>query len=212
VTVEYLERVVPASGEEPEDIGTNHPMRAVTRAAALDRAWTRDHAASVGAMFDQLAPVWHTRATEGRNTALLDALERGGPYTPGLTIELGSGIGLATPTLATRFPRLVAMDLSMEMLRLAAADPPRVQADGSNLPLRDGSVAVLVLINMLLFPAEVDRVLDHGGSLVWVNTIGARTPIHLSAEDVDAALPGEWKVVASEAGWGTWCSARRASA
>jgi hypothetical protein len=47
------------------------------------------------------------------------------------------------------------------------------------------------------------------GALVWVNTAGDRTPIHLTADDVEAALPGPWDGIASEAGWGTWAVLRR---
>ena len=64
---------------------------------------------------------------------------------------------------------------------------------------------------MLLFPEEVDRVLARGGSLLWINTMADETPIHLSAEQVVAALPGEWHASASRAGTGSWCVVRRAS-
>jgi hypothetical protein len=40
--------------------------------------------------------------------------------------------------------------------------------------------------------------------VVWVNSRGTGTPIHLLASEVDAALPGAWTGVASTAGWGTW--------
>ncbi len=46
--------------------------------------------------------------------------------------------------------------------------------------------------------------------IVWVNTRGADTPIHLPPEDVAAAMPGEWKGVAAEAGLGIWAVVRRA--
>jgi hypothetical protein len=55
------------------------------------------------------------------------------------------------------------------------------------------------------------RVLAPGGSLLWVNSLGDRTPIHLPAEDVEKALPGDWNGLAADAGWGTWCALRRAS-
>jgi len=42
-----------------------------------------------------------------------------------------------------------------------------------------------------------------------VNSLGECTPIHLPAEDVARALPGEWAGTAAEAGWGTWCVLRR---
>ena len=63
---------------------------------------------------------------------------------------------------------------------------------------------------MFLFPAEVDRVLAPEGVVVWVNSRGSETPIHLTADEVDRALPGHWDGVASRAGWGTWSVHRRA--
>ena len=64
---------------------------------------------------------------------------------------------------------------------------------------------------MLLFPVEIDRVLAPDGVLVWVNTSGEHTPIHLTAAEVERALPGAWDVVASSAGRGTWAVARRST-
>jgi SAM-dependent methyltransferase len=210
VTVRQLPRVLQPKTSQPSPVGDEHPIRRLTREVAFDQeAWTPEQAADLGVLFDQLAPEWHTRAGPERLLPLLDAVERGGPFADGLAIELGSGTGLATAAIAERFPRLVAVDLSMEMLRLAPAVVPRVRADGSALPLAEASVATLLLNNMLLFPAEVDRVLAPDGVLVWVNTLGPHTPIHLSPSEIDAALPGEWNVIASEAGWGTWCVARR---
>jgi hypothetical protein len=81
---------------------------------------------------------------------------------------------------------------------------------GTHLPFADGMVATLLLVNMLLFPAEVDRVLDERGALVWVSSTGPHTPIYLSPEEIEAALPGDWDIVGSDAGRGTWCVARRA--
>ena len=48
--------------------------------------------------------------------------------------------------------------------------------------------------------------------MVWVNSSGPQTPIHLTADEVMAALPGEWAALASEAGEGQWCVAQRAGA
>lgn len=62
------------------------------------------------------------------------------------------------------------------------------------------------------FPAEVDRVLAPEGSVVWVNSRGDQTPIHLRSEEVAAVLPGEWRGIASRAGQGSWCVLSRAGA
>ena len=68
--------------------------------------------------------------------------------------------------MATVARTLVTLDLSWEMIRLVpdgAALP--VQGDGSRLPVADGSVDALILVNMFLFPAEADRVLSSAGAV-----------------------------------------------
>ena len=209
--LQKLERVIPAapgkSQPEPE-----HPMRKVTRQVAFQPdGWTPERAERVAMLFDALAPEWHTKGSPERTDALVDALARGGPYDQQRPcLELGSGIGLFTDRVVDRFGRgnVVAVDLSYEMLKRAPADvAPRVQADAARLPFRDATFATAVLVNMLLFPHEVARVAD---ALVWVNTVGDATPIHLSAEEVEAALPGAWDGVHADAGWGTWAVLRKA--
>ncbi len=209
--VEHLPPVIPVHHEREAGANADHPMRRVTRQVAFEPdGWTPERRAKVADLFDGLAPEWHTRETPGRYDALLDALDRGGVPTDGPTLELGSGTGLSTPLLAERFPRLIAGDLSRGMLRLAPAEvAPRVQLDSSDLPVPDGAFRVVLAINMLLFPVETARVLAPDGVLVWVNTSGDRTPIHLAADDVVAAMGAGWRATASEAGTGTWCVTRR---
>jgi SAM-dependent methyltransferase len=185
-------------------------MRRVTEQVAFEPGgWTPERAMKVSELFDGLASEWHTRDLPGRHAPLDDALARGGPVC-GPLLEVGSGTGFATPRLVAIASPVLCADMSMAMLELAPAIAPRIRTDASRLPFADGAIATLVLINMFLFPAEADRVLAPDGALVWVNSVGAATPIHLAAEQVDEALPGEWHGVASEAGHGTWCMLRRA--
>jgi len=190
----------------------DHPMRKVTRQVAFEpHGWTPERLAKVETLFDDLAGEWHTRDHPHRSQPLADALDRGGPIPRHTCLEVGSGTGLATPWLADRFDRVIAAELSAGMLALAPADAGvRVRADAARLPLRDASIDTVVLVNMFLFPDEMARVLHSDGALVWVNTSGDMTPIYLPADDVDAALPGDWTGVASEAGWGTWAVLHRA--
>jgi SAM-dependent methyltransferase len=209
--VEHLDVAIPVRLERDAGSRDDHPMRKVTREVAFDPdSWTDERRAEVGQLFDGLASEWHTREVPGRYDALEDALARGGVPTDGPALELGSGTGLSTPLLAERFPKLLAGDLAIEMLRLAPAGAaPRVQCDSTRLPFADGALQVVLAINMLLFPREVARALAPDGCLVWVNTSGAQTPIYLPADDVVAALGDGWQGTASEAGTGTWCVARR---
>ncbi len=199
------------AGHEPTSRGNvDHPMRTMTRRAAglHPGGWDDAARAEVAAFFDGLAPEWHTRTSPERDAVVTDALARGLPSdlgTADVCVELGSGIGAYTPMLAQHWRRVLAVEVALEMLRLAPATPGhRVLADGACLPLADGAASAVVLVNCFLFPHEVDRVLAPDGVVVWVNSSGAETPIHLPPEDVVAALPGSWTGVRSAAGAGIW--------
>jgi len=191
-------------------------MRAATRrAAGLETAgWTGELRDEVETYFDGLAGEWNTRTSPQRTAIVMDALTRGlAAVRPpsGLAVEVGSGTGAYSHLLAERFAPVVAIDLSLAMLRLAPTEPAcRVQGDGARLPLGDASAAAMILINAFLFPVEIERVLSPDGVVVWVNSSGEHTPIYLSVEDLVAALPGGWSGVSSRAGEGHWCVLRRA--
>ena len=184
-------------------------MRTVTRQIAFEPGgWNAGRRSKVADLFDGLAPEWAERLADPQRTAALeDAYDRGGILDGGCCLEVGSGTGANTAFLGGHHDTVVALDLSFEMLRRATGT--RVQADAGTAPLRDGSVDVAVLVNAFLFGVELDRLLAPGGLLVWVNTAGDQTPIHLSADEVEQALPGAWDGLASEAGWGTWSVWRR---
>jgi SAM-dependent methyltransferase len=196
---------------DPEPFaGSDHPMRRLTRSTAFGEPWTREHAERVTSVFDELAPGWSGEHVDPVKAApVLDAIDRGRPPLEARWIELGSGTGAGCRVLHGRVREQISVDLSSEMLAHASDHAPRVRADSSRLPFPDDVADVVLLINMLLFPAEVDRILRADGRLVWVNTLGDQTPIHLPAEDVVRALPGDWHGVASRAGTGTWAVVRR---
>ena len=184
-------------------------MRVVTRQVAFEPdGWTAERRAKVAELFDGLAEGWHSHRSDPQRTAALeDAYARGDIPRGGVCLEVGSGDGQNTAFLTAQHDAVIAADLSIEMLRHAPADVGcRVRADTSATPLRDRRADVAVLVNALLFPAEMARVTD---VLVWVNTAGDLTPIHLSADEVERALPGRWEGVASTAGRGTWAVFRR---
>jgi SAM-dependent methyltransferase len=212
-TVEMIERLAdhPSAREPAPFAGTDHPMRTLTRAVALGEPWTQDDADRVAAVFDGLAEEWSARHVDDTKAApVRDALERGNVPTDGAWLELGSGTGAGARILAETVGSLVATDLSAEMLNHAPEElAPRVRADASMLPYRDRSFDAVVMINMLLFPHEVDRVLRHGGTVLWINTLGDQTPIHLPPADVLTALPGSWTGRTASAGTGFWLAATR---
>ena len=180
---------------DPEPFaGPDHPIRQRTRAVAGGETWTAGNATRMAELFDSMAAEWATRHVDETKAApVVDALDRGDVPIDGDWLELGSGTGAGTRLLSGLVGSFVATDLSAEMLRHAPADlAPRVHADASTLPFPTASFDAVLMINMLLFPGEVDRVLRPGGVVVWVNTLGDQTPIHHSAPDVLGALPEAW--------------------
>lgn len=210
--VHQLDRAVPAPAGKPV-IADASGMQDGARRIALDRsAWTPDVAAFTTQLFDQLASVWNAERSTGRADPLLDALARGGDFPSGICLEIGSGTSEFTPILADAFGRVIALDISMAMLR--QADPPpgaRVRADAARLPLADQAVVAVACVDTLLFPAEISRVLAPGGVLIWVNQLGADGPLFLPTTTVIEALGGGWEAVEADAGWGKWAVVRRAA-
>ncbi len=197
---------------EPEPFaGPDHPMRVVTREVAFENGWSPGRARKVAELFDGMAEGWGANHGDPvRMAPIADGLSRGGFNLDGLWLEVGSGTGSGTKVLAQHVQRLVATDLAAEMLANAPADiAPRVRADASRLPYRADQFDGILMVNMLLFPDEVDRVLAAAGRLLWVNTLGSNTPIHLPPEDVAAALPGDWAGVTARSGFGFWASLGR---
>ncbi len=191
--------------------GPDHPMRKVTRQVAFEGGWSSGRATKVAELFDSMAADWSADHVDVVKAApVRDALARGGVDLAGSWAELGSGTGAGTRVLHGQVERLVAVDLSAEMLAHAPDLAPRVRADASILPFGADSFDTVLLINMLLFPEEIDRILRPEGQLIWVNSLGDQTPIHLPPADVVDALPGSWSGVTAKAGTGLWAALSRA--
>jgi SAM-dependent methyltransferase len=189
-------------------------MRLMTRRiAGLEPGeWDREASGLVVETFDELAPDWHTRVSVERTAVVEDALGRGLDHLIGsrdLCVEVGSGLGTYTGLLAQRLDTVLAVELSWEMLIRAGNAGHRVHADAGRLPLRDRAADVIVAINAFLFPGEVKRVLAPSGVLVWVNSSGEETPIHLTTEEVVRSLDVDLEGYQSRAGAGTWAALRR---
>ncbi len=202
----------PAASSPEPFAGPDHPMRRLTRAQAFGEPWTDDDAARVQQIFDGMASAWSEDHVDPTKAAPVeDALDRGQVPLDGNWLEVGSGTGAGARVLSPRVGRLVCTDLAEQMLLHAPDIAPRVRADASALPFGDDRFDAILLINMLLFPSEVDRLLRRDGVVVWVNTLGDQTPIHLPPADVLDALPGQWSGITARAGTGLWLTARRAA-
>ncbi|MFW2382276.1 MAG: class I SAM-dependent methyltransferase [Acidimicrobiales bacterium] len=198
-----------SAGYEPPEpfAGPNHPIRLITRQIALDRLWDAEVRERIAETFDRLAPSWsedHVNPTKA--APIVDAMTRGQlPLAGSRWLELGSGTGAGGKVLGGQVGEYVAFDLSAEMIRHDQGHgTQQVRGDASALPFVPDSFDGVLCVNMFLFPDQVDRVLRSRGHLLWVNTMGDQTPIHLPVEDVVAALPGEWTATTSRAGSGIW--------
>ena len=200
----------PTASDAEAFAGPDHPMRQLTRAQAFGEPWTDDDAARVQEIFDERAAAWSEDHIDPIKAAPVDdALDRGEVPLDGSWLEVGSGTGAGARVLTPRVGGLVCTDLSEQMLLHAPDLAPRVRADASALPFAHNRFDAILLINMLLFPDEIDRLLRTDGVVVWVNTLGDQTPIHLPPADVLEALPGKWSGTTARAGTGFWLTARR---
>ncbi|WP_329571864.1 class I SAM-dependent DNA methyltransferase [Streptomyces sp. NBC_01361] len=202
-----MPRIWPSFDGKPiPSTGTAEVFRVFARELAVGRrSWDGETSHFIADQFDQMAAEWDTTLATGRDEPVRDALERGGPFPDGVCLELGSGTGLFTELLRSEFPRVISVDLSEQMLRQAVGrSPTRVRADAAALPLANAQVSAVAAIDMLLFPAEIVRVLAPDGVLLWINQLGEDGPLHLPATVVADALPGDWQAVEADAGWGSW--------
>lgn len=192
-------------------VGPDHPMRSVTRQVAFEAGWSSGRARKVTELFDSMAGEWDVSHSDPVRVApVSDAIRRGDLKLEGRWLELGAGTGAGTRLFAPAVKSLVGLDLSLAMLNGAPTRvAPLIQGDSSQLPFAADTFDGVLMVNMLLFPGEVDRVLKDQGQIVWVNTMGDRTPIHLSPEDLLSALPGEWAATWANSGTGFWAVACR---
>jgi SAM-dependent methyltransferase len=171
--------------------------RLATRAVVARPGLWRLFRGPLRAQFDRLAPVWDERRGPealAPLAAALDRLER----PPERALDLGTGTGKAARFVAGRFPacEVVGADLSPAMVaearRLLPAElSGRVRfevADASALPYPDGAFDLVLLVNMIPFFPELERVVSPGGTLIVASFSGPETPIYTPPETLRARL------------------------
>ncbi len=177
-------------------------------------AWTPELADLTTQAFDAMALSWNAERGGYRVAPLTDALDRGGPFPSGRCLEIACGTGLLTEYIEAVWPAVVSVDLSAEMPRRAGS-ARRARVDASALPFATGAFAAVVIGDGPLFAAEVIRVLEPEGVLVWSNALGRGAPYFVETELLLDALgtttpARSWEAVGSEASWGSWVVLRRA--
>ena len=211
--ITYLPTIYPFS-KSVRGSGSNSRMRDITRDVVYKKLWNFDLAEEVKKLFDEKALEWSsTRNIPARGIPVLDALERGEVYGKRV-VDLGAGTGLATQILVNNFESVVALDISKEMIKNSITpETPQVCADSNRLPFASNSIDVFLMMNMILFPNEIERCLKAKGFLVWISSRGPDTPIYLPPEEVidlmSANSEFSWSGVSAHALEGSWLVARR---
>ena len=110
-----------------------------------------------------------------REEALLPVLSRFPPSDRSLVLDVGCGAGRDMATLAETAAKVIGVDVSHQMARLALQFGPAVTADNCSLPFPDGvfdyvwtRVVLPYIPNWQTALAEDWRMLKHGGILVLI--------------------------------------------
>lgn len=171
--------------------------RLATNAAVRSPLLWRLFRPLVRRMFDDIAPTWDELRSPGHLASYERALEAVDP-PPRRALDLGTGTGQGAFAIARRFPEanVVGLDLAERMLAEAERKTPpdlrdRVtfeRGDASKLGYPDASFELVAHANMIPFFDELDRVLAPGGQTLFAFSVGASTPIYVSAERLRAEL------------------------
>jgi SAM-dependent methyltransferase len=183
--------------------------------------WSTDNTVQVRQLFDAKAAHWSSKYSPdgrltGRLTQLAAALNRHAPVG-GSVLDLGCGTGELARAAANTGLRVIACDISPEMLRRAEANDPasavdwvRLDLGWRTLPFEPGTFDAIVASSVLEYVddpatvlAECARVLRAGGVLLctvpnvtnpirWMEWIASR-PVRFSP--LHAALGGRMKLL-----------------
>jgi SAM-dependent methyltransferase len=153
----------------------------------------------------RIDPLWAVASWPGKQNAwtaeafyalgesdATDALTRWERYEPrlgGVCLEIGCGAGRMTRPLSRRFERVIGVDVSDDMLRLAREAAPQAEfarVAGTTLPLPDASVDAVFtthvlqhlegIDNVTAYFAEMHRVLQPAGTIMAHTAIGPIKP------------------------------------
>ncbi|MGD1011175.1 MAG: class I SAM-dependent methyltransferase [Acidimicrobiales bacterium] len=213
MTSTILPRVVPAPEGKPTRAGAIDAQRRALLVARDPAAWTDADAATAASEFDSLADSWDAERSSYRKAPLEDALARGGPWSTGPCVEIGSGTGVLSSLLVAVWDPVICVDVSAAMLSRARTGL-RIRADAARLPVASGSAGTVVIGDAPLFAPEVIRVLRPPGTLLWINALGLDAPYYVPISEILAAMQAasseSWNGVGSEALWGSWLVCRPA--
>jgi ubiquinone/menaquinone biosynthesis C-methylase UbiE len=145
-------------------------------------------------IFDRIAPDWQELRVTERYLAPLNAALDAVEGSPRRALDVGTGTGAAARVVAGRWPdaEILGVDLSPGMIeqaqRQAGANQRYEVGDASALPVADGSIDLVTMVNAIPFFDELARVLAPGGALVVAFSSGPATPIWVPLDRVAREL------------------------
>jgi len=185
--------------------GRNHPSRRALRRVLKEpddpSAWE-----NLAEVYEAMAEIW-TDWADGE-ADYLDSVHAGLQQAQDAAwiLEVCCGTGQASPVLAEQTQLLVATDVNAAMV----ADAPALShttyalADVRALPVRSGSVPLLVGLNAVPHVAEFTRVLGPVGQLLWCSSFGPDTPLYVSPDELLELFGPGFRGEAGRAGYGDW--------
>lgn len=144
--------------------------------------------------FGRLAAAYRESKTHAQGGALVSAASFLSPRRYGVALDVGAGPGFSAFAVAGRCDRVIATDVTPEMLEQARAiraergapETELVLAAAESLPFRAGSIDLVVcrtaahhFLDADAFLAETARVLAPNGELILIDTV--------SPDDAEAA-------------------------
>lgn len=166
-------------------------LAASARARPLYRRWARIRYQRLAAVYDRVAD------HDPEYLASLHALLETVGSIPRWIVEVGAGTGAATAVLRARYPQaaIVVVDLSLPMLRHQSRTAPpvlhRVAGDAFALPLRPGSMDLVVAHNAPFDLAELTAVADPSGTVIVVLSSARAIPTGVRTRLL-RGLPQDW--------------------
>jgi SAM-dependent methyltransferase len=128
----------------------------------------------------------------------------------GTCLEIGCGAGRLTRQLAGQFDRVVAVDVSADMIERARAAAPGNaefhQVEGTRLPLPDASVDAVFSVHVLQHLDDFDDVSAYVAEATRALTPGGTLMLHIALGTLEQGLVGRRGKLRVE--WRLWRSRR----
>ncbi|MFI6941174.1 class I SAM-dependent methyltransferase [Streptomyces sp. NPDC050418] len=194
----------------PPDLkAETHPSRHAQRQVLDGQLGGEEGWSRLRTIYAEQAPEWRdwTQLQPGYAQSVADGLRevKDAPWA----VEVCCGTGEATSEVRARFTKVVACDVNLAMLRGRDTGAPQdgvvwIAADVRSLPFADRSVPLMVALNGVFNPEEIERVIVPGGQVLWCTSFREGTPLYVSPGEMGDRLGSGWTGRTGLSGFGQW--------